>query len=105
MHRLKDRLGAAAVDEILDAYRSGEPANAIAARFAISRNAVNRLAADSELPRRNTRLTPRDKEHAVDLYRSGQSLAAVGDALSCDAATVRNALIGAGIQRRRPQAR
>ena len=100
VHRLEDRLGPAVVEELLAAYRGGEPANAIAARFGISRNSVNLLAADAGLPRRNKRLTPDERERAVALYGAGLSLAEVGRWLGCSAGTVRNLVVEAGAARR-----
>jgi hypothetical protein len=63
-------------------------------------HAVSSILTNEKVAIRNQSLGPDAIALAVDLYRTGLSLAKVGTRLSCDANTVRLALEKAGVQRR-----
>lgn len=81
-------------------YRAGIAINTIAARFGIHRKTVRDIAAAAGLDPHPRGLRPGDLERAAMLYRSGWSLARVGEEFGVNASTVMAALKREGVQMR-----
>ena len=77
---------------------AGEPIRDIAARHSVHRTTVIGHVTRRGLPRRSDQgWSDRELRIAVDLYAGGHSLAAVGQYLDVDAATVANRFRRAGV--------
>lgn len=98
--RVRIRLNDIQVDELLVAYRSGRTTYQLATQFGIHRTTVSNLLLREAVAIRNASLTQDQTQDAVSLYRSGLSLAGVGNRLGCDPGTVRLALIAVHEPRR-----
>jgi hypothetical protein len=72
----------------------------LAARFSIHRNTVSQHLNREGVARRRQGLGDDQVDHAVRLYRAGQSLARIGARLDVDAGTVHSALRARGVRMR-----
>jgi len=84
--------------ELVERYRAGESASALAAEFGIDRRTASRIVerAGAEVRYR----VDADVEVARELYEAGRSLASVGEELGVSARTALNMFRRAGIRTR-----
>jgi transposase-like protein len=73
-------------------YESGVSANQLAKQHQLSRCSIRRLLRESGIARRHLAMSEADVEQAVQLYTSGQTIAAVADQLGRPSSTVQTAL-------------
>jgi transposase-like protein len=88
------------VDAVIQCYQAGSTIREIGTTFGVGRETVSSILKSHDVRIRNQSLEPEAVALAIDLYRSGLSLAKVGNELHCDASTVRLALEGSGVPRR-----
>jgi len=81
-------------------YRAGTAIKDIATEFDIHRKTVREIAIEAGLDPHPRGLHPEDVERAATLYRSGWSLARVGEDFGVNASTVMNALKKDGVAMR-----
>jgi hypothetical protein len=86
--------------QVEDQYRAGIAIKTVAATFGIHRKTVREIAAAAGLDPHPRGLQEEDLPRAAALYRSGWSLARVGDELGVNASTVMTALKRDGVQMR-----
>ena len=98
--QVQTRLTRSQIDDLVSAYQSGCTTYELAAEFSIHRLTVSEILIREGVPRRNASLSPESVQEAIRLYRTGLSLAVVGNRLGCDPGTVRLALIAAQEPRR-----
>lgn len=99
------RLRSSELSQLRSEYLSGVEVKQLAQRFGITRQTVVELMHREGVPRRYPKLGHETVSEAASLYRSGWSLAAIGEALFVDPGTVRPSLIAHGIRMRDPQGR
>jgi DNA-binding CsgD family transcriptional regulator len=95
--QVQRRLRPAEIAELIAAYEAGASSYELAKQFRIHRHTVTQLLERQGVPRRYQSLTSEQVARATSLYESGLSLSAVGQELSCDPATVSQALRAAGV--------
>ena len=88
------------ITEMIKEYQAGSTLKQLGIRLGISGPRVSSLLKDHGVTIRNQCLSPEATALAIELYGSGLSLAKVGSKLSCDASTVRLALVEAQVPRR-----
>jgi hypothetical protein len=94
------------VDELARRYRSGETIEAIAAAVGVDprtvRQRLRRAGVELRPPGRcrGYRLLHLDDAEIVRRYRAGETMPAIGRSLGVSAATVRDRLMDAGVERR-----
>lgn len=98
--RVRRRLSPEQETQLVALYRAGTTTYQLSAGFGISRRMVSLILGKHGIPLRNQPLSAGQVEEAISLYASGLSLARVGEKLGCHAATVRSALIRAGVATR-----
>ncbi len=86
--------------DLVQRYEGGESANSLAAEFGIDRRTATRLIRKAGAGIRYRVIDQVDVDQASALYKSGFSLARVGDELGVSARTVLNLLRLAGIPTR-----
>ena len=99
--RAEDRLGREEVAQLLADYQAGQPSTALMRTYGLSKGAVLRLLEVNGIPRRRRGLSDQQVKDAVQLYRQGGSLTAIGDYFGKDHSVVRNALKRADVTFRR----
>lgn len=92
VHAVRRRLSAEAIQQLVSDYQAGVPSTQLATRYGISKGAVLRLLREQGIPIRRQAMTEADIDQAAQLYRAGNSLAAVGAKLGYDHGTVWQAL-------------
>ncbi|SHH31877.1 hypothetical protein SAMN05443575_3703 [Jatrophihabitans endophyticus] len=100
VHSVGRRLGDEAIKSLLDDYASGIPTTRLATEYRIGKATVLRLLEDHGITRRRQPMTPDECTEAIQLYRSGLSLAAVGRHFGRDHTVIRDVLKRAGVERR-----
>lgn len=92
------RLTKAEIKQLLHSYRSGTSIDQLCRSWRINSDTVyEHLRRAGVVPNRVNKLRCQEISIATELYRSGLSLAAVGERLGVDAKTVRAALAAAGV--------
>ena len=86
--------------QVEDQYLAGVAIKVIAATFGIHRKTVREIAIEAGLDPHPRGLHPEDVGRAATLYRSGWSLARVGEDFGVNASTVMNALKREGVEMR-----
>jgi hypothetical protein len=99
--RTEDRLGLDGVARLVADYQAGRSTKWLQQAHGISQGAVLRLLEVNGVPRRKRGLTDEQVQEAMRLYDQGWSLTRIGDHFGKDHTVVRNALLRAGITRRR----
>ncbi|MHB1008163.1 MAG: helix-turn-helix domain-containing protein [Propionibacteriaceae bacterium] len=94
------RLDKAQRHRVADQYLAGIAVKEIAATFGIHRQTVREIAIAAGLDPHPRGLHPEDVGRAETLYRSGWSLARIGEELGVNASTVMNVLKRAGVEMR-----
>jgi len=94
------RLGRADVEQLIAAYKEGNPVPQLVARLNVNRTTVLAHLDRNGVPRRQTgpKLSAKDVAQAADLYRDGISVAAIGHRFGVNASTVGKALRRADVQ-------
>ncbi len=96
------RLTPAEVVTLARAYRAGTDMQQLAHSFGVHRTTVSEHLRRLGIPLRRQGLADGDLAQAISLYAAGWSLTRLGERFGCDAETVRQAFIQAGIARRSP---
>ena len=91
------RLDKAQRQRVADQYRAGVAIKVIAATFGVHRKTVRDIAVEAGLEPHQRGLPPEDVGRATRLYRSGWSLARVGEEFGVNASTVMNVLRREGV--------
>ena len=91
------RLNLEEIQDLAAAYEAGESMKELAERFGISRWTVADHLKRSGTPTRHQKMNETRVAKCIELYAAGLSLVSVGEELGVDGATVRRALLGAGI--------
>ena len=86
--------------EMVNGYQAGSTLRELRVRFRVSKSRISSILKAHGVKIRNQSLEADTIALGIRLYNSGLSLAQVGSNLSCDANTVRLALVKAGVQRR-----
>ena len=94
------RLDKAQRQQVADQYLAGIAIKVIATTFGIHRQTVREIAVEAGLDPHQRGLHPEDVARATRLYRSGWSLARVGEDFGVNASTVMNALKREGVEMR-----
>jgi transposase-like protein len=94
------QLDATAIDEVVATYAAGATVHELAAQFGINRRTVGKHLRARDVDTRPPGLHPDDVPRAVELYRIGWSLAAIGEKFGTSANTVRTRLLEDGVQMR-----
>jgi hypothetical protein len=94
------RLDKAQRQQVADQYRAGIAIKVIAATFGIHRQTVREIAVEAGLDPHQRGLHPEDVARATRLYRSGWSLARVGEEFGVNASTAMNVLKREGVEMR-----
>jgi DNA-directed RNA polymerase specialized sigma24 family protein len=94
------RLNKAQRQQVEDQYLAGVAIKVIATEFRIHRKTVREIALAAGLDPHPRGLHPEDVGRAATLYRSGWSLARVGEDFGVNASTVMNALKREGVAMR-----
>lgn len=85
------------VEDLVARYEAGESMKELAERFGISRWTVADHLKRNGTSTRHQVMTDERITRCIELYAAGLSLVAVGDEVGVDGATVRRALLAAGI--------
>jgi lambda repressor-like predicted transcriptional regulator len=91
------RFTAAEADEIAEQYRAGQTMNQLARTYSVHRRTIAHCLLKQEVPLRQVGLSPEHIAPAATLYRSGWSLARIGDKYGTTDMTVRRALAIHGV--------
>jgi hypothetical protein len=94
------RLSPAESVALIQTYKAGAGILDLAKTYGIHRTTVTGQLRRMGIPPRVRGRDAMDLEQAAVLYQAGASLKSVGERYGCDAETVRQALIGAGVQMR-----
>lgn len=98
MIQQQTRLPKSLVHELVSGYLAGRLVPSLATQFDINRDTVyEHLYRAGVTPNRTNKLGPTEVTKATALYRSGLSLAVVGEQFGVDAKTIRAALVNAGV--------
>jgi DNA-directed RNA polymerase specialized sigma24 family protein len=95
--RVLRRLAPNQIEELIQGYVEGVPADELAAKFDVDQSTVQKHARRHGVPHRSTRLGPVQTEEAARLYLAGQSLAKLSDHFGVATDTVALALRRAGV--------
>lgn len=98
--RTARRLPTEQADELVAAYVAGDRVGDLSQRFRISKETVNQIVRRRGIPLRPRGLSPEQVVEGERLYRSGLSLARVGERLGVDARTVHRRLLESGVEMR-----
>jgi DNA-directed RNA polymerase specialized sigma24 family protein len=90
------------VDQLVAAYRAGATVYQLADQFGSHRITVGKHLRARGIDTRPAALTPDDLQRAIQLYRSGWSLAKIAKTFEVAAETIRTQLIQAGVEMRKP---
>lgn len=96
------RLGAHAVQSLLESYRDGAAVSELMATYVLGKGTVLNMLRRHGLAVRNQGLNEDDLPSVVQLYADGWSLTRLGKRFGCDACTVRRRLLEAGVVMRAP---
>jgi hypothetical protein len=97
-HRqVQRRLRSDEVEELLNRYGAGAKVGELATIFGIHRDTVSEILDRQGVVRRQRGIPPELVGEVIASYRSGSSLATIGDAISVDPGTVALTLRKAGI--------
>lgn len=100
-HKVIHRLTPETIAQLVVDYETGDSAAKLMQRYHLGKSTVLRLLQDNGAALRTQRcISPTEAARAIELYRSGLSLRAVGDQLGFDDDTILNALKRAGVTRR-----
>jgi len=94
------RLDKAQRQQVSDKYRAGIAVKVIATTFGVHRKTVRDIAVEAGLEPHQRGLHPEDVGRATRLYRSGWSLARVGEEFGVNASTVMKVLKREGVEMR-----
>jgi hypothetical protein len=97
MHRVDRRLSAETIAELVQAYRDGASTTELRHRYDIGQGSAIRILREHGVKMRNQGLADGDVATAADLYRSGKTLAQLGDQFGISPNAVRRALVSAGM--------
>lgn len=86
----------------MERYRAGSTVKELACAFDISRETVGQHLNRRGVERRVQGLQPEDVPQAAELYRTGWSLAKLGEKFGTAANTVRTRLLEVGVKMREP---
>lgn len=100
VHKLAHRFEPAVLVEMVRAYEAGSPAHVVARRYGISKSTLLALLDEHDVPKRHRPMTAGEVSAAVVLYRSGLSLASVGEQMGRNPSVIRNALMAEGVELR-----
>jgi len=103
--QVQRRMRPSEIEDLVAGYQDGRTVYELADQFRIHRDTVSKLLAREGVPRRYRILDTAAIQHAADLYRSGQSLATIGQRLQVNPTTVRAAVLKAGVRMRDCQGR
>lgn len=87
-----------------ESYRAGATVHELAGRFGPAHRTVSRMLRGQGVALRRQGLSPEQVDEAVRLYRSGWSLARIGQPMNVDPTTVLNRLRERRVQTRGPTA-
>ena len=97
---LSRRLGQATIDRLVADYQSGTPTTQLMTTYQLSKTAVLKLLKDAGIVMRRRPMTEEQVNEAVELYRSGRSLATLSSELELPRESLRRAIIEVGVQMR-----
>jgi hypothetical protein len=99
--QVQHRLTEPEIHELVTAYRHGAGTEELVKSFHICRDTVFEILKCRDVPRRPWGLRSAEAQgEAVRRYQAGESMATIGAALGVNAATVRRALLKAGVATR-----
>lgn len=97
-HRQLRRLGPTEEAALIESYRAGTDMGRVAGKFGIHRTTVSSILRRHQVPLRRQGLSVDQVALASRLYVEGLSLVRVAERFGCDAETVRQAFIWAGVR-------
>ena len=100
VHKLTSRLGVEACDLICERYEAGGSASSLARQYGVSRNAILNLVRARNIVVRGRAISNEQLQRMVELYESGQPIAAIQISVGASYGAVRRALLGAGTRMR-----
>jgi hypothetical protein len=103
--QFQHRLDPAEVNRLRRAYKSGATLKDLARDFQIHRTTAAELLERARTPRRGKGPSDSEVQRAIQLYGDGNSTAVIGRSLGFSAETIRQRLIGSGVQTRGPHDR
>jgi Mn-dependent DtxR family transcriptional regulator len=95
--QVQHRLSADEVDDLVRQYQADAKVGELADRFGIHRDTVSEILNRHSVARRHRGIPPELLGELIASYRSGSSLATIGEELSVDPGTVALALRKSGI--------
>ena len=101
-HKITQRLTPEQIEELVEAYRAGETAAALSRQWKISRGTVARLLETRGVELHQRGLSDVELAAAIGLYAAGQSLVVISKQLDQNPSSIRDALVRAGVEMRRP---
>ncbi len=104
-HALKRRVSQDERAQIVAKYESGISSNQLVTDHKLAKGTILKILREEGASIRRQGLSDRQVSEAVDFYRSGRSLAWIGDKLGFSPTTVGKALIAAGVSLRDPHGR
>jgi transposase-like protein len=96
IQRVDRRVSAETIAELVQAYRDGASTTELRRRYDVSQGSVIKLLHEHAVEMRGQGLADRDVPLAANLYRSGKTLAQLGERFGISPNAVRRALVAAG---------
>ncbi|WP_280273806.1 hypothetical protein [Nocardia wallacei] len=104
-HALKRRVSQDERAQIVAKYESGTSSNQLVADHKLAKGTILKILREGGATIRRQGLTEQQVADAADFYRTGSSLAWIGDKLGFSPTTVGKALVAAGLTLRDPHGR
>jgi len=102
VHKAKVRLTPVEIQHLINDYELGFPSTHLMKKYGLGKGTVLNILSEAGVPLRNQGLSTDQLAQAIELYKAGRSLKAIGHKFGCDAETVRKALKTAGVTLRKP---
>lgn len=97
VHNAQKRLGPDKVAQLIADYQAGEPSTALTQRYHLGKGTVLKILKDHGITMRRQGFPTDRLQEAIQCYAGGWSTQRIGDHLSCDKESVRQALLRVGI--------
>ena len=100
VHEVRRRLGTKTLRQLVADYKSGQPTTALMRQYNLGKGTVVDILHKHAVPMRRQSVSAADLPGAIELYRSGWSLARISNHLGYSSTAVRHGLLAAGVRLR-----